>query len=81
MIENILKNCKAPKTIRDWGYYRVLHEDGPNTKVKELTGKEAILDSIVDSSILGGFILRVGDIQYDASISNKLNVIKRQFNS
>ena len=50
-------------------------------KVKELTGKEAILESIVDSSILGGFILRVGDIQYDASISNKLNVIKRQFNS
>jgi F-type H+-transporting ATPase subunit delta len=48
------------------------------SKVKELTGKEAILESIVDSSILGGFILRVGDIQYDASISNKLNAIKRQ---
>ena len=33
----ILEEWKAPKTIRDWGYYRVLHEDGPNTKVKELT--------------------------------------------
>jgi mannose-1-phosphate guanylyltransferase/mannose-1-phosphate guanylyltransferase/mannose-6-phosphate isomerase len=32
----ILDNWKAPKTERDWGYYRVLHEvDG--TKVKELT--------------------------------------------
>lgn len=32
----ILEEWKAPKTIRPWGYYRVLHEvDG--TKVKELT--------------------------------------------
>ena len=32
----ILQEWKAPKTKRDWGYYRVLHEvDG--TKVKELT--------------------------------------------
>ncbi|PHR73168.1 MAG: ATP synthase F1 subunit delta [Lutibacter sp.] len=50
-------------------------------KVKELTGKEAILENIINPDILGGFILRVGDIQYDASISNKLNVIKRQFSA
>lgn len=50
-------------------------------KVKELTGKEAILENVVNPEILGGFILRVGDIQYDASISNKLNVIKRQFSA
>ncbi len=48
-------------------------------KVKELTGKEAEVVNIVDESILGGFILRVGDIQYDASISNKLNKLKREF--
>jgi F-type H+-transporting ATPase subunit delta len=51
------------------------------SKVKELTGKEAILENIINPDILGGFILRVGDIQYDASISNKLNVIKRQFSA
>ena len=50
-------------------------------KVKELTGKEAMLKNIVNSDIIGGFILRVGDIQYDASIANKLNVLKRQFNA
>ena len=33
----ILDEWKAPKTHRDWGYYRILHEDGPTTKVKELT--------------------------------------------
>ena len=33
----ILEEWKAPKTDRPWGYYRVLHEDGIETKVKELT--------------------------------------------
>ena len=33
----ILQEWKAPKTERKWGYYRVLHEDGPGLKVKELT--------------------------------------------
>lgn len=32
----ILEDWKAPKTERNWGYYRVLH-DVPGTKVKELT--------------------------------------------
>jgi mannose-6-phosphate isomerase-like protein (cupin superfamily) len=31
-----LEEWKAPKTLRSWGYYRVLH-DVPGTKVKELT--------------------------------------------
>lgn len=33
----ILREWKEPKTIRQWGYYRVLHENGPGVKVKELT--------------------------------------------
>jgi cytidyltransferase-like protein len=33
----ILQEWKAPKTQRDWGYYRVLHEHGTQVKVKELT--------------------------------------------
>lgn len=33
----ILEEWKAPKTERPWGYYRVLHEVGNNTKLKELT--------------------------------------------
>ena len=32
----ILQEWKAPRTERDWGYYRVLHEV-PGIKVKELT--------------------------------------------
>jgi cytidyltransferase-like protein len=35
----ILEEWKAPKTLRPWGYYRVLYEQGltEKTKVKELT--------------------------------------------
>ena len=33
----ILEEWKAAKTIRDWGYYRVLHENGKEVKLKELT--------------------------------------------
>jgi len=33
----ILEEWKSPKTNRDWGYYRVLHENGFQVKLKELT--------------------------------------------
>ena len=33
----ILQEWKAPKTERQWGYYRVLHEPNKNVKLKELT--------------------------------------------
>ena len=49
------------------------------SKVKELTGNQVSLENKVDESIVGGFILRVGDLQYDASVANKLNTLKREF--
>jgi len=33
----ILEEWKKPRTTRAWGYYRVLHEVGAHTKLKELT--------------------------------------------
>jgi cytidyltransferase-like protein len=33
----ILEDWKKPRTTRAWGYYRVLHEVGQHTKLKELT--------------------------------------------
>ena len=33
----ILEEWKLPKTVRPWGYYRVLHEPNIDCKVKELT--------------------------------------------
>jgi F-type H+-transporting ATPase subunit delta len=48
-------------------------------KLKELTGKEVEINSVIDDSILGGFVLRIGDIEYNASIANKLSKLKREF--
>lgn len=48
-------------------------------KVKEMTGNEVVLKNEVDQDIIGGFILRVGDLQYDSSIKSKLNNLKREF--
>ncbi|MGD1945963.1 MAG: ATP synthase F1 subunit delta [Croceivirga sp.] len=48
-------------------------------KVQELTGNKVALENKIDESVVGGFILRVGDLQYDASVANKLNTLKREF--
>ena len=48
-------------------------------KVKAVTNKEAVLENIIDESIIGGFILQIGDKQYDASISGKLGNLRRNF--
>ena len=48
-------------------------------KAKELTGKNVEVENIIDESILGGFILRIGDVQYNASVANQLNKLKREF--
>ncbi|MBP2833314.1 ATP synthase F1 subunit delta [Aquimarina sp. U1-2] len=55
--------------------------DKVSAKVKELTGNEATLENIIDESIIGGFILRVGDLQYNASIANKLTNLKRELSN
>jgi F-type H+-transporting ATPase subunit delta len=50
------------------------------SKVKELTGSDRVtIENTVDPNIIGGFILRVGDLQYDASIANQFENIKREF--
>ena len=47
-------------------------------KVKLLTGNEAQIRNIIDETIIGGFILRVGDIQYNGSVQAQLNNLKRE---
>jgi len=47
-------------------------------KADQLTSFKIKLKKIIDPKILGGFIIRVGDLQYNASLSNRLNVLKRE---
>ena len=48
-------------------------------QVTKMTGNKVSVENKIDESIIGGFVLRVGDLQYDASVSNKLNGLKREF--
>ena len=48
-------------------------------KLKTLSSKKISLKKTVDETILGGFILRVGDQQFNASVSNQLNELKNKF--
>ena len=50
-------------------------------KAQELAGKEVTLEKVIDPSILGGFILRVGDREINASVQNKIGELKRTFAS
>ena len=48
-------------------------------KLKKITGNTVSLNNTIDEAILGGFILRIGDIQYNASIASKLENLRREF--
>ncbi len=49
--------------------------------VKNETGSSIELQEIVDPSIIGGFILHWGDRQIDASVTNKLNALRKDFSN
>jgi F-type H+-transporting ATPase subunit delta len=44
-----------------------------------VTGTQIELESTVDANMIGGFILEVGDLVYDASLAHKLENLRRGF--
>jgi F-type H+-transporting ATPase subunit delta len=49
------------------------------SKVKSLTSKTVYLTNKVDKNLIGGFILKVGDKQYDASFKQQLKNLEHEF--
>lgn len=47
-------------------------------QIRRQTGRNVELSSTVDSGILGGIVLRVGDFVLDASIRNRLEQLRKQ---
>jgi F-type H+-transporting ATPase subunit delta len=50
-------------------------------KISTLSDKKVTIENIVDPAIIGGFILRIGDQQYNASVANRLQVLKRELSN
>ncbi len=48
-------------------------------KLKQITNKKIDLHSQVDENIIGGYIIKLDDYQYDASIANQLKRLKKEF--
>jgi len=46
---------------------------------KELGANEVLVKEKVNPELIGGFILKVGDRQFDASIASGLNKLKKEF--
>ncbi|QPH41686.1 ATP synthase F1 subunit delta [Pedobacter endophyticus] len=46
---------------------------------RELGANEVIVKEKVNEKLIGGFILKVGDKQFDASIASGLNKLKKEF--
>ncbi|WP_298145115.1 ATP synthase F1 subunit delta [Flavobacterium sp.] len=49
--------------------------------VKALTSAKVTLKNIVDPSIIGGFILRIGDKQFNASVAQRIQNLKRELSN
>lgn len=47
-------------------------------KAKSLSSAQLTLVNHVDPSLIGGFILRIGDLQYNASVAHQLEQMKRE---
>ncbi len=47
--------------------------------VAKATGKQVILDQQVDEKLIGGFLLTVGDKQFDTSIAKSLQKLQKTF--
>jgi F-type H+-transporting ATPase subunit delta len=47
--------------------------------LKRAKGDQVELVEKVDTSLIGGFVLRVGDVQFDTSISKKLKGLQSEF--
>ena len=49
-------------------------------KAIALSGRRNIsLENRIDKNLIGGFVLRINDLQYNASISHKLTAIEQEF--
>ena len=49
--------------------------------IVKATGKKVELNTIIDESLIGGYILKIGDNQIDDSLKSKINNLRRELKS
>lgn len=46
-------------------------------KLKSITGKDFVIHEIIDTSIIGGMVIQIGDTRIDASMMRRLEELKK----
>jgi len=52
-----------------------------HNKLKDFSGKKISLLNKIDKSLLGGFILKIGDMEFNSSLAYKLKTFKAKLTS
>lgn len=84
ILRNFLEMCKKHEGITD---VRVrvaqplsqAHKDTIHNTISTTFNTQVELHETVDTSIVGGIILQIDDLQFDASIKSKIHSLKQQF--
>ena len=69
MTAELITATKADKEIRE----NII------SKLKQITDKDIELNEIVDEEIIGGFVIKLEDYEYNASIANQLKRLEKEF--
>ena len=84
----LINNLNGKIFIIVFGVFLIIKGVLPDTvekkiqdKIVAITGNSATIENVINPDIIGGFILRVGDVQYDASISNQFKELRREFDN
>jgi F-type H+-transporting ATPase subunit delta len=48
-----------------------------SSQLGDMVNRKVIVDAVVDSSVIGGFKAKIGDMLIDGSVRNKLDVLRR----
>ncbi len=77
---NLLYNKEKNIIVAEVVSSKPLKEHLINTIKEKLGGLGTVsLNEKIDPKIMGGFIIKIGDLQYDASVKKQINNVKRAF--
>jgi F-type H+-transporting ATPase subunit delta len=52
------------------------HEATLKASLKQITGRDVDLEYMIDASLLGGILIKMGSTMYDSSIKGQLRLLK-----
>ena len=53
-------------------------KDQISNLVNEISGAESVIEEKIDSQLIGGVVIRLGDTVIDGSIKNKVKQLRRE---